>query len=493
MTAAVEINDYSAAYGGEDGPLPPAWFESLGLRRYRLTGGVPGRVPGEAPGAAPVETPDPDGPCLLDVGYAHRRRPRLWNAPDLRLPASGIVGITGANGCGKTTLLKLILGVHRRHSGLIRRGGRAWRAGRRSRDCAWVMQDVDYQLLGESVWDELLHSSAPGPETERRAAEALDRIGLAALRARHPMTLSGGQKQRLAIALACMKQAPVICLDEPTSGLDLRGMRQIAALLTDLAGQGALILVITHDQEFAELTFDHAISISDGLVSLNAAPIAATAATEPRQPLQQGADHAHPANTNQKTSQIRDLVTMGVFLALFIAIVFACGMLMGALPPVLIFLPVILGVAGGLVFTVLLGKVRRRGAFLASAVLLAVPLVGMAPGGTMAYMTVIGAALAELIYSKLGRGSFRSISIAYAVYMVFFALGEYIPFVWMKKAYLEMYADAGSTVEVARIGTDVLNPTTMIGLCALTVIASVLGCLWGRRLTRKQLKRAGVV
>jgi energy-coupling factor transport system ATP-binding protein len=149
------------------------------------------------------------------------------------------------------------------------------------------MQDVDYQLLGESVWDELLVGVPEGPETERRASELLDRVGLSQFRERHPLTLSGGQKQRLGIALACMKQAPVICLDEPTSGLDARNMRQVAALLTDVAADGVLVLVITHDQEFAELTFDQTVSISDGLVSLGAATVAA----QPLQVLRQGASH----------------------------------------------------------------------------------------------------------------------------------------------------------------------------------------------------------
>jgi energy-coupling factor transport system substrate-specific component len=63
----------------------------------------------------------------------------------------------------------------------------------------------------------------------------------------------------------------------------------------------------------------------------------------------------------------------------------------------------------------------------------------------------------------------------------------------MKEAYLAQYADAGGSAEVARIGTEFLNPATMAALCAATIAASILGCLWGRRLTRKQFERAGVV
>ncbi len=208
----------------------------------------------------------------------------------------------------------------------------------------------------------------------------------------------------------------------------------------------------------------------------------------------QSTEQAQPSRnrTSSKNTKIRDVVTMGIFIALFVAVLAIAGIAMALLPLIMILLPIILGVLGGLIFSVLLGKVQRPGAFLISSVLIGLFLITMAPGGTMCYWTIIGGVLAEIIYSKLGRRSFRSMYIAYAVYMLCFAIGEYIPFVWMKQAYLDLYANQ-SSLEVARLGTEVMNPPMFILLCVATVIAAIAGCFWGRALTRKQFARAGIV
>ena len=239
------------------GQLPDAWFADHGLRRLRRTEFR----------SAPPDPFDHAGPRIRDIQFAHPRCAPLWRIDELTLPASGVIGITGANGVGKTTLMKVLLGLLKSR-GRIGWGERTWTRRQRIRDCALVMQDVEYQLVGESVWDEMLIGSPPGPATEARAVELLARTGLEELHERHPLTLSGGQKQRLGIALACMKQARVICLDEPTSGLDAGNMQRISGLLRDVAGDGTLVLVITHDAEFIESTFEHTVHIDGHQVVL---------------------------------------------------------------------------------------------------------------------------------------------------------------------------------------------------------------------------------
>lgn len=81
---------------------------------------------------------------------------------------------------------------------------------------------------------------------------------------------------------------------------------------------------------------------------------------------------------------------------------------------------------------------------------------------------------------------------AFSVYMLCFAIGEYMPFVWMKEAYLAIYSD-NAALAVAEMGTSPLNPAVMVGLCIATVICAILGCLWGRRLSRTQFEKAGIV
>ena len=195
---------------------------------------------------------------------------------------------------------------------------------------------------------------------------------------------------------------------------------------------------------------------------------------------------------NRRNSPVRDAVTIGIFIALYIVLFFICGMTMGAIPLIMVLLPVIFGIFGGLIFTVLLGKVQRPGSFLITGLVLGLCLITMAPGGSMCYMTILGGAVAEIIHSRLGRRSFRSMTLAYSAFIACYSIGEYIPFVWMKQAYLDQYAD-NAALEVARVGTNLLNPLTMALFCVLGVAAAVIGCYWGRALTRKQFKRAGIV
>ncbi|MDO4717366.1 MAG: MptD family putative ECF transporter S component [Propionibacteriaceae bacterium] len=193
-----------------------------------------------------------------------------------------------------------------------------------------------------------------------------------------------------------------------------------------------------------------------------------------------------------KNSLIRDIVTMGVFIALYLLVAILGGMVFGFIPFIMVILPLLSGLFGGLVFSVMLGRVQRPGAFIIATVILGLMLISMAPGGTMFYCTILGGIAGEIIYSLLGRKSFKSMCIAYAALTLGGALGQYIPFVWMKEAYLAQYANS-PTFEIARYGVDILNLPLMIVLCAVSCGTAVLGCLWGRAMTRKQFAKAGIV
>lgn len=207
---------------------------------------------------------------------------------------------------------------------------------------------------------------------------------------------------------------------------------------------------------------------------------------------QSGTATAAPQTSQRRSSPVRDYVTMGVFIALYIVLFMFCGMVMAAMPIIMVLLPVIFGLAGGLIFTVLLAKVQRPGAFLVTGLILGACLITMAPGGSMCYMTILGGVVAEFIHSRLGRRSFAAMTVSYSAFIACYAIGEYIPFVWMKQAYLDQYAD-NAALEVARVGTELLNPLMMALFTVLGIAAAVAGCLWGRALMRKQFSRAGIV
>ena len=85
--------------------------------------------------------------------------------------------------------------------------------------------------------------------------------GLNELLELHPMALSGGQQQRVVVTLALLEQREVFIFDEPTSGLDYEGLLQVVARLKQLASTGAVMILITHDEELLALCADYQIVI----------------------------------------------------------------------------------------------------------------------------------------------------------------------------------------------------------------------------------------
>ncbi|SER70224.1 ABC transporter ATP-binding protein [Corynebacterium cystitidis] len=253
---------------------PAEWFSAKGLRQ-----------PHEPELHFREATGIDDAFVRIDnAAFSYSGGELLWRIDSLALPKSGIVGVTGPNGSGKSTLIKYLLGLLRCRGSTISLAGQKLSARARRRRFAYVAQDVDYQLMGESVAAEMLIGQPITEVNRQRAEELLDMVGLEKFSDRHPLTLSGGQKQRLSIAMACMKSAEVICLDEPTSGLDARSMSTVSALLGNLSAADTLIFVITHDKEFAAQTFDYSLDIADRKIQLRSAITQSTGVGESHPP-----------------------------------------------------------------------------------------------------------------------------------------------------------------------------------------------------------------
>ena len=82
----------------------------------------------------------------------------------------------------------------------------------------------------------------------------------------HPASLSGGQKQRVTIAAALVKGSPILCFDEPTSGLDYDSMVRVSGLIRELAEEGAMVFVVSHDFEFILRTCSRQLSLDETAV-----------------------------------------------------------------------------------------------------------------------------------------------------------------------------------------------------------------------------------
>jgi putative ABC transport system ATP-binding protein len=179
----------------------------------------------------------------------------------LDVEAGESVAIIGASGSGKSTLLNVLGCLDRPTRGSYRLGGeevarldRNRLAEIRNRALGFVFQS--FNLLPrttalENVELPLLYAGVGARERRRRAAAALERVGLGDRLDRHPSQLSGGQQQRVAIARALVGQPRVVLADEPTGNLDSRTSVEIMDLFDGLVAAGITVILVTHEQDIA--------------------------------------------------------------------------------------------------------------------------------------------------------------------------------------------------------------------------------------------------
>ena len=178
---------------------------------------------------------------------------------NLQIKKGEIHALVGENGAGKSTFARCLCGLDKKAKGVLEMDGTPYDAKQRRHISYMVMQDVNHQLFSDSVWGECRISAPDAPD--EKIAEVLDRLQLLSFRERHPMALSGGQKQRLAVATALLSEKPVLIFDEPTSGLDYARMVEVSGVIRDLARQGRIVLVVTHDQEFLQQACDRVLHL----------------------------------------------------------------------------------------------------------------------------------------------------------------------------------------------------------------------------------------
>ena len=231
---------------------------SLGLRTLVDPGPPQAWVASRGTGAKASADGDAGLSCR-DLSFAYGSTP-VFEGFDADFPAGKITCIAGENGAGKTTLVRVLCGLAAPASGTITLDGQEVNRRQRRAACALVMQDTGRQLFSDTLAGELTigASEASGEAGEKLLAD----FDLAHLGERHPLSLSGGQKQRLVIAAARATGRRIVILDEPTSGVDARHLDSITATLRRIAEEGAAVIVVTHDGEFASACADRLITLT---------------------------------------------------------------------------------------------------------------------------------------------------------------------------------------------------------------------------------------
>ena len=188
-------------------------------------------------------------------------------------PETGMVFLLGKSGSGKSTLLNMIGGLDKPDSGEIIVKGKSSKNfsntdfdSYRNTFIGFVFQE--YNILNEFNVEQniALALQLQGKKAKKEdVAKILKEVDLIGLEKRKPNTLSGGQKQRIAIARALIKEPQLIMADEPTGALDSNTGKQVFDTLRKLS-QTKLVIVVSHDNDFAELYGDRIIELKDGKI-----------------------------------------------------------------------------------------------------------------------------------------------------------------------------------------------------------------------------------
>ncbi len=194
----------------------------------------------------------------LQDAYFRYTRDGHWvlRGCDLAVPAGSIHALVGGNGCGKTTLLRVICGTLKLQRGSV--------ANELRGSQAYVPQDPRALFVCDSVSEELAEWADDFGYGKAEEDEALARFGLGELRELHPYDLSGGQQQRLALAKVLLASPRLLLLDEPTKGLDTSAKVEVARILRDQAADGVTCIIASHDLSFVRGVADSVSLLFDG-------------------------------------------------------------------------------------------------------------------------------------------------------------------------------------------------------------------------------------
>ena len=211
---------------------------------------------------------------IKHLSYRYKGYPQVLNDVSFNIEPGKFLAILGNNGVGKSTLLKCFNHILKPDAGEVLLDGQNLlkMSGREvAKQVAFVSQSVPSTQM--TVHDVVMLGRRPymkwgfTPEDHAIVHEAMDRLGLHAMRGRFLGQLSGGEKQKVMLARALAQQPKALLLDEPTSALDIQNQYQVLKIVRDICHKDNMVaVVVIHDLNLALRFCDHFLLLKDGKV-----------------------------------------------------------------------------------------------------------------------------------------------------------------------------------------------------------------------------------
>ncbi|MCJ2164948.1 MULTISPECIES: ABC transporter ATP-binding protein [unclassified Pseudodesulfovibrio] len=211
---------------------------------------------------------------LNTVTFAYASGDEVLSGISLHLVKGALMGLAGANGNGKSTLLALMAGLYAPTKGSLEVAGRVspGKEGDIRAVCRLVMQDADLQILGATVEEDLLLGRKRDETVIAEARDMARRFKLLKYWDKPVQTLSWGTKRKLCLAAALLDKPRVLLLDEPFSGLDYPGVLEMRAIIRENRQAGLTQVISSHDLEsFIDIVETLAV-LDGGKLVLNGPP-----------------------------------------------------------------------------------------------------------------------------------------------------------------------------------------------------------------------------
>ncbi len=204
------------------------------------------------------------------VNFAYEKERPVLRELSFRIGKGESVGLIGANGAGKSTVMKLLLGLAAPTAGRVLVDG--IQVGKKTlpeirRKLGFVLQNSDNQMFMPTVYEDMifapLNYGLSREEAERRVDAALEKLGMQALKHRHNHKISGGEKRMAAIATILAMEPEAVLMDEPTSALDPFNRRQVINTIRELKETK---LITSHDLDMILDTCERVLLLSGGQI-----------------------------------------------------------------------------------------------------------------------------------------------------------------------------------------------------------------------------------